>query len=95
MVADRFFPSTKTCSRCEEVAGEVLLSQRTFVCGSCGLSIDRDLNAAINLEKYVAVSSTETLNACGEGSSGRGGNVLVKLPSLKQEPDSKARQRLA
>ena len=93
VVADRFFPSTKTCSGCGEVADDIPLSQRIFVCGSCGLSIDRDLNAAINLENYVAVSSTETLNACGEGSSGRGGNALVKLPSLKQEPDGKARER--
>ena len=87
VVADRFFPSTKTCSGCGEMADEVLLSKRIFACESCGLSIDRDLNAAINLENYVAVSLTETLNACGEGSSGQGGNTLVKLPSLKQEPD--------
>lgn len=92
VVADRFFPSTKTCSGCGKVADEISLSQRIFVCGSCGLSIDRDLNAAINLRNYVAVSSTETLNACGEGSSGQDGNVLAKLPSAKQEPDSKARE---
>ena len=45
------------------------LSERTFVCPSCGNSIDRDLNASLNLE-MVAVSSSETLNACGEESSG-------------------------
>jgi putative transposase len=54
-----------------------------------------------HLEKLqVAVSLTETQNACGEGSSGQDGNALVKLPSLcrrrpKQEPDSKARERFA
>lgn len=96
VVADRYFPSTKTCSSCGEVAGEITLSQRIFDCGGCGLRVDRDLNAAINLEKYyVAVSSTETENACGEGSADQGGNVLVKLPSVKQEPDSKARERFA
>lgn len=95
VVADRFFPSTKTCSACGEVEDEVPLSQRKFVCGSCGLGIDRDLNAAINLEKYVAVSSTGTLIACGGASSGQDGNGLVKLPSMKQEPDSKSRERFA
>lgn len=96
VVADRFFPSTKTCSGCGELADEVPLSQRTFVCGACGLSIDRDLNAAINLEKlYVAVSSTETQNACGAASSGQGGNVLVKLAAVKHEPDSRPRERFA
>jgi putative transposase len=92
VVADRYFPSTKTCSGCGDVAAEIPLSQRVFACGSCGLSVDRDLNAAINLERYVAVSSTETLNGCGEGSASQTGNGLVKLPSVKQEPDSKGRE---
>lgn len=84
VVADRFFPSTKTCSGCGEVQEEVPLSKRMFVCGSCGLSIDRDLNAAINLKMYVAVSSTETENARGGESSGQDGNVLVKLAPARQ-----------
>lgn len=50
IVADRFFPSTKTCSSCGSKQ-EIKLSQRTYRCG-CGLEIDRDLNAAINLRKY-------------------------------------------
>lgn len=61
VVAGRFFPSTKTCSACGEVAADVPLSERSFVCEGCDLAIDRDLNAAINLKNlYVAVSSTET-----------------------------------
>ena len=40
------------------------LSERTFNCDACGLSIDRDLNAAINIQ--VAGSAPETLNARGE-----------------------------
>ena len=95
VVADRFFPSTKTCSRCGKVTDDLPLSQRIFVCGYRGLKIDRDLNAAINLEKYVAVSSTETQNACGAASSGQGGNALVKLAATKHEPDSEARERFA
>ncbi len=66
---DRFYPSSKTCSGCGHVKPELSLRERTFVCDCCGLVLDRDLNAALNL-KNVAVSSTDTLNACGVGSSG-------------------------
>jgi putative transposase len=51
-VADRFFPSSKTCSGCGEVKSELNPSQRTYSCGSCDLIIDRDLNAAINLARW-------------------------------------------
>jgi putative transposase len=46
---DRFYPSSKTCSGCGYVKLELSLSERTFVCEACGLAIDRDLNAALNL----------------------------------------------
>jgi putative transposase len=51
-VADRFFPSSKTCSRCGVVRSDLDLSERTYSCGACGLVIDRDLNAAINLARW-------------------------------------------
>ena len=51
-VADRFFPSSKTCSGCGEVRNDLDLSTRTYSCGACGLVIDRDLNAAINLSRW-------------------------------------------
>lgn len=66
VVADRFFPSSKSCSRCGHVKGVLKLSERTFTCGECGLCIDRDLNASHNLEK-LAVSCTESLNARKKG----------------------------
>ncbi len=50
VVADRFYPSSKTCSGCGAVKAELALSERVFACEACGLVIDRDLNAAINLE---------------------------------------------
>ncbi|MFH1579907.1 MAG: RNA-guided endonuclease TnpB family protein [Thermoplasmatota archaeon] len=62
-VAPRFYPSTKRCSLCGHIRKEMPLSERTYKCKNCGLVLDRDLNAALNL---VAVSSTETLNACGD-----------------------------
>jgi hypothetical protein len=44
-VADRWFPSSKTCSCCGSVKAELDLSQRVFRCGPCGLVADRDCNA--------------------------------------------------
>ncbi len=51
-VADRWFPSSKTCSCCGVVRNDLDLSTRTYSCGVCGLVIDRDLNAAINLARW-------------------------------------------
>lgn len=60
---DRFYPSSKTCSDCGVAKAKLPLSQRTFECGSCGLVIDRDLNAALNIkQEIVAQSCGETLN---------------------------------
>ena len=46
---DRFFPSSKKCSSCGTVKAELPLSQRTYHCNSCGLTLDRDRNAALNI----------------------------------------------
>ena len=46
IVADRWFPSSKTCSACGAVKAKLALSERTYRCESCGLVIDRDVNAA-------------------------------------------------
>ena len=51
VVADRFYPSSKTCSQCGEIKKDLKLKDRVYKC-SCGLSIDRDLNASINLSRY-------------------------------------------
>jgi putative transposase len=51
-VADRFFPSSKTCSGCGEIKSALSLSERTYSCETCSLVIDRDLNAAINLARW-------------------------------------------
>ncbi|SKA81757.1 putative transposase [Caloramator quimbayensis] len=52
ILADRFYPSSKTCSRCGSVKDNLSLSERVFVCDKCGYVIDRDLNASINLKNY-------------------------------------------
>ena len=69
IVADRCYPSSKTCSSCGQVRAKLSLGERTYTCEHCGLVIDRDLNAAINLAAYgrreldVAGSGQETVNA--------------------------------
>lgn len=52
--ADRFYPSSKTCSGCGCIKTDLKLSDRTYHCSDCGLTIDRDYNAAVNLSRYVA-----------------------------------------
>lgn len=52
ILANRFFPSSKTCSHCGAVKDKLSLSERTFVCDECGNKIDRDVNASINLKNY-------------------------------------------
>ena len=47
--ADRFYPSSKTCSNCGSIKKDLKLKDRVYKC-SCGVSIDRDLNASINLK---------------------------------------------
>ncbi|MGI2905628.1 RNA-guided endonuclease InsQ/TnpB family protein [Tolypothrix sp. VBCCA 56010] len=56
VVVDRWFPSSKTCSNCGTKKETLTLNERVFECGHCGFSLDRDLNAAINLSLYVSGS---------------------------------------
>ena len=57
IIADRWFASSKTCSNCGCKKETLSLSERVYNCDNCGVSLDRDLNAAINLAT-LAVSST-------------------------------------
>ena len=59
--ADRFFPSSKLCSCCGNIKKDLKLSDRTYICLECGLIIDRDLNASINLSKYEKTTDIVTL----------------------------------
>lgn len=52
--ADRFYPSSKTCSCCGSIKQNLKLRDRTYVCEACGAVIDRDYNAAVNLMRYAA-----------------------------------------
>jgi putative transposase len=85
VVVDRWFPSSKRCSYCGSVKAELALSQRTYHCDACGHEVDRDLNAAKNLELLAASSA---VSACGEERSGARRKPRVKRASTKQEPNS-------
>ena len=52
VVADRWYPSSKTCSCCGTIKKALKLKDRTFVCLACNFKIDRDFNASINLSRY-------------------------------------------
>jgi putative transposase len=57
-VADRWYPSSKTCSGCGAAKAKLALSERTYTCGACGLVMDRDRNAARNLAALAAEYDT-------------------------------------
>jgi putative transposase len=93
LVADRYFPSSKTCSACGFVRAKLSLTERVFSCDRCEVVLDRDLNAAKNLARLalpVAVSSPETKNACGAGSFMAKGQV----PSGEAGTELRSRGRL-
>lgn len=81
VIADRFYASSKTCSACGEKKPLLRLSDRTFVCEACGVTIDRDLNAALNLAQMAGKRS---VTACGGDSAGVRRDT--KLAPRKQEP---------
>lgn len=53
IIADRWYPSSKTCSDCGSIKKNLKLSDRDYICTECGLVIDRDYNASLNLSKYT------------------------------------------
>lgn len=65
ILADRFYPSSKTCSHCGAVKQDLKLTERTYICNECGLEIDRDLNASLNLCRLGSSTVSSTgINAC-------------------------------
>lgn len=85
--APRFYPSSKTCSGCGHVKSDLTLSDRVYECSSCGLSTDRDLNAAINLKNLAPSSGVP---ACGEDVRPSSELAHLMAISTKQEPNTKA-----
>jgi putative transposase len=70
-VCNRWFPSTKTCSRCGTVKERVRLAERLFCCVTCGLVMDRDRNAAANLAAWAEAASMAAAQAPDRQAGGR------------------------
>ena len=71
---DRFAPSSKTCSRCGYIYKDLKLSERSWTCGQCGTTHDRDFNASVNIRNFGFGSptlGTRESQACGETNCGR------------------------
>ncbi|MBL4653835.1 MAG: transposase [Flavobacteriales bacterium] len=64
-VIDRWAPSSKTCSDCGGYKKDLTLADRTYTCSGCGLTIDRDINAAIN----ICTLGARGINARGQDGS--------------------------
>jgi putative transposase len=71
---DRFYPSSKTCASCGTVKAKLSLATRTYACDVCGYTVDRDLNAAINLAR-MGLPGTDS-------GTGRGGEVSPAQQTL-------------
>jgi hypothetical protein len=83
ILAPQFYPSTKRCSQCGHTKVEMGLRERVYTCDHCGLRIDRDLNAAINLEQLTTGSSSGRY-ACGKSVSHGYQAVLVEAGTEQQ-----------
>ncbi|GAA3455221.1 IS607 family element RNA-guided endonuclease TnpB [Dactylosporangium matsuzakiense] len=85
LVADRWYPSSKTCSGCGTVKTKLFLAERAFTCEACGLLIDRDRNAALNLAALAADAGT-----AGSGPvAGRGADQKTRVRgqvAVKRQP---------
>ena len=90
----RFDASSQICSKCGNQQ-KLKLSERTYICPHCGLEIDRDLNAAINIRNFALrnifknTDGTSGINACGVGSSG-----LCDTSHTNETTDNEARKNL-
>lgn len=85
IVIDRWYPSSKTCSRCGAIKNDLKLSDRVYKC-DCGFEMDRDLNAAINIRNYYTAKHVG-IDACGQS------RKTDKTPSavwVKQEADGRS-----
>ena len=91
--AHAFYPSSKRCSVCGRVKAKLSLSERCFRCEACGIMLDRDLNAAMNLEQLSRTASSAGSYACEDvhvgGMLQPGLGQSTSHTSLKQEADVK------
>ena len=101
VTADRFYPSSKICSQCGAKNQGLRRDDRLFECPSCSASLNRDLNAAINLARLApllleeassTVRPTES-DACGEDGSGLTGLRQAQPAPAKQVTSTRLERR--
>jgi putative transposase len=94
VIADRFFPSSKTCSNCGHVVDALPLHVREWVCPVCGCVHDRDTNAAINLELVGrATPEPAQMPACGDMEALAVEQSATKLPWMNRKLDRRTHVR--
>jgi putative transposase len=104
VIANRYYPSSQLCSGCgclnEQLKGLEGLRQRAFDCPACGLSLERDVNAAINLRAYglrelgIVPLPEDLREVTPVGEEGSGASSIGAKPaSLKQEASGRRRAR--
>lgn len=87
IVANRWFASTKICSKCDYINTALSLAEREWTCPNCKITHARDINAAMNLEQLAASSA---VTACGEEGSGAIITYRAKPASVKQESNAES-----
>jgi putative transposase len=89
VVCDRWFASTKTCSGCGMVKQQMGMAERIYCCDGCGLTIDRDRNAAANLAAWAERSNAQAPDrqAGGRVINAPGGEALaIAVPMVQPAP---------
>ncbi|WP_433592911.1 RNA-guided endonuclease TnpB family protein [Nocardia sp. CA-145437] len=86
VVADRWYPSSKTCSGCKAIKATLSLTERIFTCQVCGLVLDRDFNAARNLADQIGILFPEWP---GEAKRGRRGDVRPAQRAIADETSTR------
>jgi putative transposase len=89
-VVDRWAPTSKTCSACGHKKESMALSERVFHCESCGLRLDRDVNAA----KNIRTLGLRGINACGLEGSGVGRKTNTKPRRVEAGTTQRRRLRV-
>ena len=90
----RFEPSSQICSNCGHQQ-KIPLEQRIYACPECGMTMDRDVNAAINIRNFALrnifknTDGTSGINACGDGSSGKSSTKMVCETIVREARKSK------
>ncbi|MFP4655071.1 MAG: zinc ribbon domain-containing protein, partial [Methanohalobium sp.] len=94
-IVDKVNPNytSQVCSHCGRIKKEKLkLNERTFHCSNCGLEIDRDLNAAVNIltkssyyNPTIHTVGLAGMNGCGDGTSTTGRGISSQVPSMNQQ----------